>query len=257
MTDRAQALADALRSRRFGARADHDVVRLADAPEHTEASVRVGADVDGYRCCFVALPEHDEPNAWAKWTLTVREAVAEVWLDVERFDVPAPRPGLPSVPPSPVFAHAYPLGPLVDDRLVHAYQAATRERTFALVREWLLRDDSPAPSLTWHRWAASTAEALGVARGWAGLPAEVDDMHPAAQHVHRVFAEAAKREPLPGGIVALDLRGLSTALAETLLRALVAAARERAERGEPTRGAVVLCESATALCLARTVPLDL
>jgi hypothetical protein len=276
--NRASALADALRENGCVCEVDHDVVTLA-APRHTEARVFVGADVDGYLCSFVASPGHERGvrgsiRAWAEWTASVRRHVAEAWPTLEPLEIPEAKPVEPApleipeakpVEPAPLeirYEHEYPLWSPVDDALVHAYQGATRERRFVVVREWRAWGSGEdggydAPRVTWHAWAAETAVELGAAKGWESIAgASIDAGHPAAKHVQRVLVEAAKRAEPPRGVVALDVRGLPLDVVEAFVRVLVEAASGRLAQDDQTRGAILLCDSRTAVYLWRSVPLD-
>jgi len=241
-------------------------VTLDDAPEYTEARVLVGSDVDGYLCSFVALPEHKHGvrgsvRAWAEWTAVVREHVADAWPGLELLEVPEAKP-LEPVPPLEIrYEHDHELWLPVDDGIVHAYQGATREHRIVVVQEWrawgsTTSGEYDAPRVTWHRWARSVAADLDVAVGWASIEGQtIDAGHNAAEHVQRVLVEAARRVEAPAGIEALDLRGLTFGTVETLVRALVDAARGRYSRDESARGAIVLCDRPVAVYLWRSVPL--
>ena len=125
--NRASALADALRENGYACEVDHDVVTLA-APEHTEARVFVGVDVDGYLCSFAATQDHermcDAPGQtrvfsarrWTKWASNVRALVAEVWPALESLEIPAAKIVEP-VAREPVYEHAYPLHAPVEGAL--------------------------------------------------------------------------------------------------------------------------------------------
>lgn len=257
--NRAEALAEALRASGYVCAVDHDVVQLV-APEHTAACVRVGASVDGYLCSFAVLPTHagKDARAWATWTATVREVVFAAWPSVATLEIPAAAPQPPEPPEPPretVYDHEWPLFAPVDHGLAHAYQAASREGRFVVVREWQTWDGPEGPRVTWHAWAQAVAAELGAARGWASVEGqEIAASHPAAEHVRRVLCEAARRVEAPGGIVALDMRGLTLATVEAVVRELVAAARSRCCDGW-TRGGIVLCDAQTALYLNRSVAL--
>jgi hypothetical protein len=73
--------------------------------------------------------------------------------------------------------------------------------------------------------------------------------------VSRILCEAAKTVEPPAGIEALDLRGLTLPTCEAVLAALLDAARVRLERGEWTRGAILVCDPITSLYLNRSVSL--
>lgn len=254
MPDRTQALAEALRAEGFRCSAAHDVVTI-DAPDGTEAWVLVGADVDGYRCSFVALPEHpaDAARAWARWTATVGAAVAAAWSRVEPLEIAA---AAPDVAAEPVYEHAHPLSVRIDPGLDAAVIAA-QERRFVVVREWEAYggcegESLPGPALTWHHWGWDTADQLGVSKGWQALTSlEITEDSLVAVHVRRVLIEAAKREPAPAGVVALDLRGLPVQTIGAVVAELVNAARQ----AEYPRGGVLLCDSHAAIYLARCVDL--
>ena len=279
--NRAQALAASLTAAGYSCTVAHDVVQIVDAPEYTEACVRVGSDVDGYLCSFAATREHERmcsahermcsapgrprtfsAEAWADWTLAVRERVAAVWPDVEPSALPSAKPLEPPVPARVVYEHDYPRHVRMDGRLEDAYQAAARECRFAVVREWRAwgrseGDEYDAPRVTWWAWAREVAADLGADKGWATLEAApvVADDHPAAPHVRRVLVEAAKRLDTPAGIVALDLRGIGVRTVEAVAIELVAVAQARLERDGWVRCGILICDAHAALYLARCVRL--
>lgn len=273
MLDRAHALAEVLRAAGHVCEVDHDVVILVDAPKYTEARVHVGADVDGYVCSFAASREHERmceapgrsrefsAKAWANWTLDVRERVAAAWSELETLELPAARPTEPAPACEPRYDHEYALWLPVDAALEHAYAAASRECRFAVVQEWRAwgkygGEGYDAPRVTWHEWAHEVAADLGVAQGWASVAGQtIDAGHPAAPHVQRVLVAAASHLEAPAGIVALDVRGLTLATVEALVRALVDAARGRFLRDGWARGGIILCDYRTATYLGRCVPL--
>jgi hypothetical protein len=268
--NRAMGLATELRSLGFACSVDHDVVTIDDAPAHTEARVHVGLEVDGYLCSFVARPEHVTAwrlpggrglaKQWAHWTAFVRACVGAVWPVLEPLEIPEAK-RLEPVPLEIRYEHEYPLWLPVDDALVHAYQGAMRERRVVVVQEWRAwgsSDDSgyDAPRVTWHAWAREVAADLGAAVGWAGIEGQtIEAGHPAAPHVQRILVEATRRVETPTGIVALDMRGLTLAAVETLVRALVEDGQARHARGEPARGTIVLCDRVAAVYLWRSVRL--
>jgi hypothetical protein len=267
--NRAEAMLAALERAGFRGSVDHDLVRLE--PPAGLACVALGADADGYLVSVTLSGpafEHRATDTQAHrrarkalyaWSMELRNACALAWPGIERYPMPDPGPIAPVVPPP--YEHDYPLWSPVDDALVHAYQGATREHRIVVVQEWRAwgsgdGGEYDAPRVTWHEWARDVAADLGAAVGWAGIEGQtIDAMHPAAAHVSRILGEATRRAETPAGIVAFDMRGLTLGTVETFVRALVEDGQARHARGEPARGAIILCDRPTAVYLWRSVPL--
>jgi hypothetical protein len=267
--NRAEAMLAALERAGFRGSVDHDLVRLE--PPAGLACVALGADADGYLVSVTLSGpafEHRATDTQAHrrarkalyaWSMELRNACALAWPGIERYPMPDPGPIAPVVPPP--YEHDYPLWSPVDDALVHAYQGATREHRIVVVQEWRAWGSGDGGEYSCAKVCRDVAGPLipghaGRVVGWAGIEGQtIDAMHPAAAHVQRILSEATRRVETPAGIVALDMRGLTLGTVETFVRALVEDGQARHARGEPARGAIILCDRPTAVYLWRSVPL--
>ena len=218
MSTRTQALAAALTARGYVAAGAFDAVTIV-GPEHTTTTIRLGDDVDGYLCVFSAEPASN-PRAWAAWTAEIRAAAAAAWPTVERFPIPDPPPPAIPAPRAPALAYDRPLWVAPDPGLHHGLDE-TQRGYLTPVRSWQLDCGMSGPAVHWHAWGAPTAAQCGAAQGWATLAGErVTDAHAHESKVHAILAKAAETTEHPGGVVALDIRGLSTRAVKAVARGL-------------------------------------
>jgi len=268
MTDRITALGRALTARGYTASDAGTHVRV-EAPAGSTATVSASSAPHSTFTLTEDLSARDSKR-WSVWTAEPRSAVDVVWSEVSRFaerpTVAVPEP-IATAPRrrEPDFAHAYPLGPLVDPDFAISHDEAQRGR-FRIVTRWhslrdtgLVTDSAWAqagPTLCWHVWGEASAWAFGAAKGWASLDGvKVSPEHPAAAHVRTILLHAAKGEALPSGIVALDLRDLSADIAHAVITALVERVRA-CEDTDERKGVICLCDDLAAAWVGRTVELD-